>query len=199
MEQGGTTAGSAESASAPPNLVPAKHPQRAFFFLEYNLSMPVGSTHDFAGNFSGRGVALDFRYLLWDQVSLGMRMGWHVFSDKVSGTATSGGVTLTSTQIRNLNIFPLAVTGAYHFQPVGKRSLVPFVGLGLGPYYAERLADLSHFAVIDDGFHFGITPEVGVLIPLVRSVITVNARFNYLFESVKADEAYFNFNVGLDF
>lgn len=160
--------------------------------------MPVGSTYDFAGNFSGRGISLEFRYMVTENSSVGVRGSWHVFSSKEHTTATQGGVTLTSTQLRSINVFPAALVYDYYFKPIGKRKVVPYAGLGVGPYYAERVADVSFFYLQDDAWHFGITPELGVMIPFKTTVLTLNTRFNYLFESSTSEEGYFNFNVGLD-
>lgn len=182
-----------------PGGKPKKRKAKSYYaFLEYNMSMPVGATHDFAGNFSGRGASVDFRLVTSPRMTVGVRAGWHVFSDDLRSTETQGGITVTSTQLRNLNAVPVTFALDYYLAPRGRRGVIPYAGIGIGPYYAERVTDVSFFSITQDGWHFGITPEVGIMVPLVRSLMTINTRFNYFFEADTSDEAYFSFNVGLD-
>ena len=71
----------------------------------------------------------------------------------------------------------------YYF---GKRRDVRFyVGANAGLYYILQRLDLGVWRIDSDNWHFGLAPEVGVLIPLAdgQTQFFVNAKYNYAFDS----------------
>jgi outer membrane protein W len=95
-------------------------------------------------------------------------------------------------------VFPLLATGNYYFL-TDPRAARPYAGLGVGAYAAERRLDVGIWTMADTSWHFGLAPEVGVVLPLARRNLTVSTKFNYAFASDRWDPLmYMNFNVGVE-
>lgn len=189
---------SSDTPPAPPPHLKREHPaNRGFTALSYEMTMPVGVTYDYAGNFSGRGVSLEYRHLWSKQFSTGLRGAWHVVSDKVKGTEEFGAVTVNATQLRNVNVIPIQLTGHYYLAPVSE-GVAPYVGGGLGVHWAERRTSYGLWVDSQDAWHAGLSPEVGILVPFSESQFSLSTRFTYLLPSGdKSDELYVNFCIGL--
>ena len=70
----------------------------------------------------------------------------------------------------------------YHFGQ--DNSIRPYLGLGAGVYYTIQRFDIGLASLKEDGFRFGLAPEVGVLIPLYfGSRILLGARYDHAFTS----------------
>ncbi len=75
--------------------------------------------------------------------------------------------------------------------------MTPYVGLGVGAYYTRREIDIGYTNFVNEGWHFGLAPEVGVTIDAGDFAVLVSARFNYAFEAGSLpQELFFTFNVG---
>jgi hypothetical protein len=72
------------------------------------------------------------------------------------------------------------------------------VGTGVGTYYIENRAELGLTSVTVNKWHFGIAPEVGVLVPSSRvGDGLLSVKYNYAFEAGGVERAYWTFGVGL--
>lgn len=180
------------SAAAPP-----PHVERGYTTLWYDMSMPLGGTYDYAGNFSGRGMSLEYRHLLTPRVSVGVRGAWHVLSDKRHGTEDRGALVVTATELRTINVVPIEATGHYYFTRFGSLP-TPYAGAGVGVHWAERRTAIAGWGFRQDAWHFGLSPEAGLLIPVGVNQIALGVRFSYLFPSGdKPEETYLGFKLGL--
>ena len=63
--------------------------QEWFWGGSYSMSMPLSNTKDFNEGFSFRGVTIEGRKIINDNVSAGLSLGWHVMSDVQAGTSSS--------------------------------------------------------------------------------------------------------------
>ncbi|MCP4197947.1 MAG: hypothetical protein GY762_12430 [Proteobacteria bacterium] len=182
--------------SAEPNeeagaeLDPKKKLKRHLPIINYSMAMPVGSTYDFVSDYSFRGVSFEYRYLIMPVFSVGALIGWSIFDDKVKGD----NVPVSETQVRWMDALSLAAL-MHAYLPMFK-TVLPFAGLELGAYYASRYVD----AACEDGWHFGLAPEIGTLVHVGSVSFNFSVKFKYLVETNEApEELFFGFNVGLGF
>lgn len=178
--------------------------------LSYNTALPMGKTSDYISDFSWKGFSFEGRTFTNRNWSFGGMFGWNIFDQKITDLIEiddeTKGTTISGTQIRYTNSFPLMVNGHYHF---GKRknSLRPFMGLGLGTYYIVQRFEIGIFQREVSNWHFGLAPEVGVLLSLSRNTSLVfSVKYNYAFSAGKTvygdtdnTQSYLGFNLGLAF
>jgi hypothetical protein len=132
-------------------------------------------------------------------MSFGLSLGWNVFHEEVNSTVeiANGNGHATGNQDRTLNAFPLMVGfQVYGGQEGGAR---PYLGIyGPGYYVAQRL-DIGVYSFQQDGWNWGLAPEIGVLMPLQGrdSSLLLGVRYNYAFEGYdRGPFSYLGFNVG---
>ena len=178
--------------------------------LMYNTAMPMGNTKDFISDYSWKGFSFEGRSFTNRNWSFGGMFGWNIFDKRLDETVDideeTTGTTVTGTQIRYTNSFPIMVNGHYHF---GKRrdSFRPFLGVGLGTYYIVQRFELGVFQLETSNWHFGLAPEAGVLVALSRTTsLMFSVKYNYAFSAGKTvfgstdnTQSYIGFNIGLAF
>ena len=168
--------------------------QEWFWGGSYSMSMPLSNTKDFNEGFSFRGVTIEGRKLINDNVSAGLSFGWHVMNDVQAGTLEFDNTALSGTFYTYTNSFPLFVNAHYYAgQPGGIR---PFLGANVGTSIYEQRAEVGQVAFTDDKWRFAVAPEAGVVIPLgwyVRGFLS--ARYHYMTGS--PTQQYLSFNVGI--
>ncbi len=164
----------------------------------YQAALTSGSTADFIDQLSWRNIGLEARKMVRENASLGVFFGWNVFNDELNTTSSLGAVDISGFQSRFVNAFPMLVTA--HYYPGVRRSNSArfFLGTGVGTYYTESRAELGLTSVTVNKWHFGIAPEVGVLVPSSRvGDGLLSVRYNYAFEAGGVEHAYWTFGVGL--
>ncbi len=167
----------------------------------YNMGLPTADTKDFANAYSWRGIGLEFRKFSQSKsnTSFGLSLGWNVFHEETNETITiaNGRGAATGNQDRTINIFPLMVGVQVYGGEEGRAR--PYVGLyGPGFVVAQRL-DIGVFSFQDDGWNWGLAPEVGMLVPIGGggTNLLLNVRYNYAFEGYgRGPYSYIGFNVG---
>ena len=165
--------------------------------VTYNMAVPFGSTSDFSGDFSPRGVGLDVRYRFAHQWSAGMSFAWQGFDGKTTDPVTLKNATLQGTQFRYTNTVPLLVNSHYYLPDVVEWA-IPFAGFGLGAYYMERRVDVGIYTVAKDTWHFGVAPELGVAFRVYSARPVLILRYNHAFSSEgSGDQSFLNINIGL--
>jgi hypothetical protein len=105
----------------------------------YSMSLPTGDTKAFNEGYSFRGVTIEGRKILNDNVSFGLSFGWQVMNDiKTNETIELSSGALTGTFYTYTNSFPIFINAHYY---LGKPASVrPFVGLNAGGMIIERRA-----------------------------------------------------------
>ena len=153
--------------------------QVALWNLNYEISFATGETGDFIGTTSFRGGAIEGRGLISEKVSIGGWVSWEVFNEKLDqATYNLEGIDITGVQVRYLNVIPVLVTGHYYLGDFS--GVTPYLGLGTGAYKIEQRTEMGLVAIVDDGWHFGFTPEIGAFIPVNTDFgMNVSARYNY--------------------
>ncbi|MCL7971978.1 MAG: porin family protein, partial [marine benthic group bacterium] len=170
-------------------------------------SLPGNSNSDvnFIEDFSFRGLGIDARYVpsRGSNYSFGFNFGWNVFSEKNDfgterNTISLPNADISGTQLRYFNSVPLLANASYYFGDRG--GIRPFVGVNAGTYYIERRVDIGVSAVVDDAWHFGWAPEIGLVVPLGRPEVALltQIRYNWAFSSGgSGDQKYWGFNIGI--
>ena len=156
---------------------------QTIYSISYDTSLGLGDTGDFAGNFNGRGVTmLDIRAYVTDNLTVGGSFGWHVLYEEETGTFEQDNLTVSGTQKRYLNSFPIMANVHYNFGEDGE--ITPYAGLGIGTYSIERRVDMGLFSDTINQWHFGLAPEVGVIFPVAyNSALILKAKYNHAFEA----------------
>ena len=165
--------------------------------LSYSMSLPVGETSDLISKYQWRGLAIEGKYFVADQVTIGWQSGWNTMYEGESGTFTDGTRTRTGTQYNWLNIWPMLLTFDYFFGTDGDTQ--PYLGAGIGTYWVEQRSQIGLFADTYSTWNFGIAPEVGVLIPInLYSNFYVNLKYNYGLNGSAdvSNYSWLSFNVG---
>lgn len=176
--------------------------QDSFFAITYNMAAPMGETKDFIDKYSWGAMGLEWKKMMNDNVSVGVNFSWQILSQKVNkGTLEipDRNLTLSGTQLRYLNYFPMTVSGNYFINPQGK--VIPFVGAGAGLYRVLQRFDISGFAYNQDTWNFGFYPEAGVILPTGGSAdFFVNTKYHYLLPANgKQSHSFLNINVGFSY
>ena len=185
------------------SLAPAAHAYDNVIGVSWNVALPTQNTRDWIPGTSFRGVAVEGRWMQRNH-SFGVYAGWQVLNDKVTETASlavpggSGGADVTGTQFRYQNIFPLLLTAHYYLGDDARKNRF-YAGLGAGMYSIENRVDLGVFALEDNNWHFGLSPELGLWMPMGwNTKLYLAARYHHAFSSGDVDaQSWVQFSVGL--
>jgi hypothetical protein len=162
--------------------------------FNYEISLPVSDTSDFVDETSFRGIGFEGRWFTSRNTSMGYSFDWNVLHDKTGDAITVNNVTLSGTQDRTINTFPILVTGHYY---MGRDNQF-FVGLGGGLYYEERRFDIGIFSFDEEQWHWGVAPEIGISHEIdydVRAILAL--RYNYGLEASDSTLLYWTRKVGI--
>lgn len=174
--------------------------QHTSFNLTYNLAQPVGESHEWTPKFSPRGLGLEYEYFLNENISLGLNVGWQVFYKKITNESwvVNENTQIFAAQFRYTNAFPINVTAKYYFTP--DKSVIPFVGLGIGTTHIIRRLDMGPFQFKEADWFFGFYPEFGVKIPTDGSWnfhLAATYHYNPAPKDVEREQSWVGFKLGL--
>lgn len=154
---------------------------QSLYTLNYTMSFGLGETGDYISKPSFRGLSFDGRGFLTDQISLGGYFSWTTFfEERANDIYTDGTATLTGTQYRYINAFPILLQGHYY---LGTDEYEPrfYFGAGLGTYKMIQRTDIGVWSIEENHWHFGMSPEVGLLYPVgMSSQLNVNLKYHYV-------------------
>jgi opacity protein-like surface antigen len=182
-------------------LPAAKKPsdKKHVIIMMYSMSLPLGDSWDYVGQYGWRGTSFEYRYRILPQFSVGATFGWNMSDDKEKGTWTQENVTITGTQVRRLDTLTLAATA--HAWLTKSDVILPYLGLELGGYWVSRFTNMGWWSLEEEGWHFGIGPELGFLVPANRKVqFAFSVKYKYLVKtSDLPEEMFLTFNFGMGF
>lgn len=189
-------------APAETHLVHDQSQAKFYFGGGWEMTLPVGSSADFASVFGVQSANFQFRYLGLGRASFGGLVAWDNWSTKGDQTTTAGNVTIGGIQARGVHINPLYARAQLSLfdirDPSSNKIPVPYAAFNLGGAYVVRRLDMGISALTADSWHWALAPEIGVELPLSPLVFSVGGRFNYLFASGDGPEQlYFSFVIGL--
>lgn len=171
---------------------------QSLYTMNYTMSFGVGETAKFIGSPSFRGITFEGRGFVTDNVSLGGLFTWSTFYEKLANESyTSGTTTLTGTQYRYINAFPILFQAHYY---IGTDSYAPrvYLGGGVGTYKMVQRLNVGVWSLEDNYWHFGFSPEVGVIYPVSMSThFNISARYHYVVKAKETiDYSWFGLSVG---
>lgn len=159
--------------------------QDSLFGFVYNISFPALDTKDFISKESWRGATLEVRKFPAPNLAMGGSVGWHVFDEQTEDVFTfrnnvvAGAV--AGKQFRYVNSFPLLVNVA--FTGSDDTRLRFLVGTGFGAYYVREKLNLGQISIDNDNWLFGVSPEVGFMLPIGEKQINVTGKWHYMFKN----------------
>ncbi len=173
-----------------------------WFGFTYGAAVPTSDTKSFTDqSASWRNFGVEGRRALDDHFALGFSVGWNVFDDKTTETASFDGIDVTGTQFRYVNSFPLLLTAHYY---IGRRiaayrsGVRAFVGAGVGAYVIENRVDIGLFSLSKTNWHPGVAPEAGLVWKASGPwALSLSGRYNYAAESNDVKHAYWTFSAGI--
>lgn len=167
--------------------------------ITYDVAVPLGDTKDFIESTSFRGFGIDGRSFINDNLTLGGSWNWSVFYESEKNVTVEEGVaTINGNHYDYGNYMPFMFNTHYYFGEDGGTR--PYIGTGVGPIWKEERKDIGAYNVLlDKNWQFGLTPEVGIFVPLGGTVLFfANAEYCYGFKTNKlTSTSYLKFGVGL--
>jgi hypothetical protein len=179
--------------------------------VTWNIGIPVSKMNQYTTDVTYRGFTISGRRFLDKYNSVGFMTGWNIFDEKsydpidLAGGENGSG-TVSGTQVRSINSFPLLVGIHHHYGK--KEDMRVFIGLNTGMYYILQRLDMGVYRIDNDNWHFGMAPEAGIIIPFdgENSGFYLGARYNYAFDSGTAlggsENNFYSFyelNIGFSF
>lgn len=171
---------------------------QSLYSMNYTMSFASGETAKYISSASFRGFTFEGRGFVSDQVSLGGLFTWTTFYEKLAGESyTQGVTTLTGTQYRYLNTYPILFQ-AHWYSNTDSYEPRFYLGGGLGPYKIDQRTNVGVWSVQENNWHFGMSPEVGILLPMnMNTTFNVSFRYHYVFKVKDTiDQSWFGLSVG---
>jgi len=146
----------------------------------YTMAQPTGDTKDFVNAYSWLGFAIEGDWFQRSNLSTGFILGWQeLYNEKTGDSFAFANGTATGRTYRHITSLPILLKARY-WGGEDRSTCRPFGGLALGTYWMKQLVDFGIYTADDDHWHFGVAPEVGVLMTTRGGVgWTLNARWNY--------------------
>lgn len=170
--------------------------QSSFMSWQYSMGFSSGDLHKFVAPVSFRGFTYNYNKMVETGASVGLELGWNVFYEaKEYATYTRGNYDYSGKQYRYSNNVPLLFTVGYYLHPDEKVS--PFVQAGVGTMYSERVTSMGQWTFTQDGWHFELKPELGIMYSTEGASIALSAKYYYGFAAGDLPaEGFFTINVG---
>jgi hypothetical protein len=162
------------------------HPHQTVFVLNWEIAGPIGGFANYINDTSLRGISLEARSFIRDNLSLGLSFSWNRFSqtfDLIQVPITSG--TASGPVYRYADQFGIRGIAHYYF---GRGQLQPYLGVGIGGawnYAYQQIADLT---ASQSNFNFIVNPEVGALFWFAHGGTSgaLNIAFRYTYTTATA-------------
>ena len=169
--------------------------------FDWSMGFPMGDMKDFTEQPSFRGFQIEGRSFVTANIAIGGMGSWNVFYENSGWTTETFGdnKTIYGYKRRYVNAMPLMVTGHYYFTQSG---IQPYIGAGLGTYYIESRDFMGIYYVQGKAWHFGLAPEIGVVMPVGMGNTGININFKYNMAAKTKDEQSYTWlgvNVGLTY
>jgi hypothetical protein len=171
--------------------------------IHYSTGFTIGKTQDFITDYSWRGFGIEYKKFLSRNLTGGFVTGWNIYDQLLyDATLDLEGSTISGTQIRYFNTFPVMALFDYYMG--NKRSSVrPYFGVAIGTYYIIQRLQIGIYQVEKDNWHFGLAPEVGILVPTDYIYLQFSVKYNYAFAVDNSipkepiDISYVSINLGI--
>ena len=163
----------------------------------YSMSVPMSGISNYISSTSFRGVNFEGLKDIKGNIAVGWVLGWNTFSEKRANEVyVQDNVTLTGTQYRYKNLFPLLARGVY--QIGGQEGTRPYIGAGLGVTPDITRTVVGVYSFEETAWHFTMAPEAGIIIPFGYTSFTANVRYVYGFKAGELGMmSFLSLNLGL--
>jgi hypothetical protein len=169
--------------------------QQSFMSWQYSMGFATGDLKSYTSPVSFRGVTYNYNKFVKDNVAVGLEIGWNVFYEKKPfDTYNYKNFDYSGKQWRYSNNVPLLFTVGYYDM---SNEITPFVNVGIGTMYSERRTSFGQYYFIQDGWHFELKPELGVMYNTEGASLAISGKYYYGFKTGDLPaEGYFTINVG---
>ncbi|AWW32051.1 OmpW family protein [Echinicola strongylocentroti] len=169
--------------------------------LSYPIGFAIGDVSDYVKPSSFRGIAIDYRKMINDNVGVGFSTGWNVFYEELAyDTYEFENQAVSGKQYRNSNHVPILFNGAYYMEP--RAAVNPFVSVGIGTVYTRRNTDMGQFTMEQEAWNFALAPEVGMLIEFASGFASsVSVQYYNGFQAgneLNDPQSYFALKIGFE-
>ena len=156
--------------------------------VNYEIGFPVSKMSEFTNKTSFVGFGIDQRKFIDASNSVGFSLGWQIFDEKLETPINvylenniSG--TISGVQLRTVNSFPILIS--LHHYLGGRKESRTMIGFSAGMYYITQRLDIGIFRFQSNNWHFGISPELGFMIPLedYNTHLVLVGKYHYAFDS----------------
>ncbi len=171
--------------------------QQWYMGMSYGMTTPVSDTKAFTNSTSWRNWEFDMSAVVKPNTTVGMSVAWSVFNDVTETDSSIDGIDVHVTKFRYINSVPILVNVRRFLAPRGR--VRPFIGVGVGPHLVKQRVDVGLSTLSENTWHFGVAPEVGLLVPLGAGVRGfINAKYNFTTSAgdPSRKHSYFGLNLG---
>lgn len=157
--------------------------------IDYSIAQPLGSMKDYTNKTSFRGWKAGVQYMLNDQFSVGARVGFQDYYEKLPRAVYPGkGSDISAVQSRTLQTIPIQATAHYQFTKPSS-VVIPYAGVGVGVANMNYEKYYGEFVDSKNSWQFMVSPEVGINIPFGKaSPVLFNASVQYNYSPYKFAE-----------
>jgi len=156
-------------------------PVKSLFLIGWGLAQPLGDLEDYQTGTSVAGMSLEFRSTVKPRISVGLAFDYNRFEHTSFETVQKpGNAVLSGPAYRYADQFGIKVT--FHGYLLDG-PLRPYGGVGIGGDWSYAYVQSADLASTESGFHFLVTPEVGLIWQIVGGgtsvALNVAVRYNY--------------------
>lgn len=173
---------------------------KSFLSFQYDMSFATADLSDFISAPSFRGASMQYRYAVTPKIFVGIDAAWNVFYEKKDyDSYTSGNMTLSGIQYRYQNEVPLLAAADFVILP--DKDFQPYVGLGIGTMYSERITQIGQWDLEDNPWQFALKPEIGFMYKMsYGSAFKLSAKYYNGFKAGDLEnQGYFTISAGFSF
>jgi outer membrane protein len=134
-------------------LATAAHAQYGLGVVTYDITFPSGDLKEFTDNESWRGISIEGRKFFGPQFSAGLSWAWRTFHENTDELITFEGGAASGNQFRRFYVSPILATfQLYMYDPWSNATILPYAGLGVGPYWIEKKLDMGVYTITDSNW-----------------------------------------------
>jgi hypothetical protein len=157
-------------------------PHESLYLFNYEVSSALGSFSDeFVTSTSWRGFGFEGRSMVRDGLSVGLGFDFNRYSQQYDlKTVTTGATTISGPLYNYADQFSMKFLVHKY---LGRGSLRPYLGGGIGGVWSYSFSQTADFSVGDNGFDFVAAPEIGLLWTAARGASSagVNLALRYTY------------------
>jgi len=149
--------------------------------LNWNVSLPVGSVHDFTSNVTPVGFQILGQYWATSQIAVGAALDWQTFWDtRPRATYPVENGAITATADNSVQSGAARAVFRYYFQDEGR--VLPYAGAHIGIGWQTFQSAAADLAFYDNTLSVLLGGELGAAFVASRGapLLTLGARYTYL-------------------